>query len=46
MRKMALSNLNLTLPVQSPHPTQVVVDFPTPLAQVMVKCAGFAQGRM
>ena len=46
MRKMALSDLNLTLPVQFPHPTQAVVEFPTPLAQVMVKCPGFAQGRM
>ena len=35
VRKMALSDLNLTLPVQFPHPTQAVVEFPTPLAQVM-----------
>lgn len=46
MRKMALSDLNLTLPVQFPHPTQAVGEFSTPLAQVMVKCPGFAQGRM
>lgn len=28
------------------HPTQAVVEFPTPLAQVMVKSPGFAQERM
>ena len=45
MRKMALSDLNLTLSVHFSHPTQAVVEFPTPPAQVMVKCPGFAQGR-
>ena len=35
MRKMALSDLNLTLSVHFSHPTQAVVEFPTPLAQVM-----------
>ena len=37
-------SLNLTHLVQIPHPTQVMVKFPTPLAQVMVKCPGFARG--
>lgn len=47
MRKMALSDLNLTLPVQfPPPPPQAVGECPTPLAQVMVKCPGFTQGRM
>ena len=43
MRKMALSDLNLTLQVQFPHPTQAVVDFPHSSG---TGDGGFAQGRM
>lgn len=35
IHRTTLSDLNLTLPVQIPHPTPAVVEFPTPLAQVM-----------
>ena len=39
-----LKEVNLTLLVQIPHPTQVMGKFPTPLEQVMVKCPGFTRG--
>ena len=37
---------SLTLLVQFPHPTQVKAKFPTPRAQEIVKCTGFAQWGM
>ena len=46
-RKIALivdldrpQKLNLTFPVQIPHPTQAILKCPSPLSKVMAKCLG------